>query len=169
MCCDGSIFANAPVEPEEEEPMLSSGLNLFESDGKTYFHQPCPHSQGGRCAIYQTRFHICRTFQCKLLNAVKHGEIGLSEARRKIAFARDLIAQAAELEPQAASHRQRNLIRGRLAKELSESDGAAAEQSRQSLLKLVALEAFLDRWFRNKKALQDDTMRQSDAVDRDQS
>jgi hypothetical protein len=169
MCCDGSIFANAPVESGEEQSMLSAGLDLFERDGKTYFHQPCPQSQGGRCAIYQTRFHICRTFQCKLLSAVKRGEIDLPEARQKIDVARDLIAQAVALEPQAASHRERNIVRARLAKDLTNTDGAVADQSRQSLLRLVALEAFLDRWFRNKKTLQDDLMGGAVATDRRQS
>lgn len=162
MCCDGSVFANAPVERGEEDAMRSAGLDLFESDGNTFFRQPCPQSCGGRCAIYQTRFHICRTFRCKLLSAVESGEIRVPEAKEKIDFARSLLAQAIDLEPEAASHKQRNLIRARLVKELTGADSAAAaEQSRQSLLRLVALEAFLDRWFRNKNTLQDDTMRQS--------
>jgi hypothetical protein len=63
LCCDGTLFGGAPLEPDEVEPAVRAGLRVFRSD----FEQPCAALRGCSCSIYEARPRACRKFECRLL------------------------------------------------------------------------------------------------------
>jgi hypothetical protein len=148
MCCDGTLYEHAKVSPGEEARMEAAGLELFETGGKTVFREPCPHSTCGRCAIYETRFRICRTYECALLQRVRAGQCSVAEAQGKIAMARELLAG---IEPDAKTAVGRKRTRARLSSELRSSGGK--DGVAQRLLDIVALDTFLERWFRLEREM----------------
>lgn len=151
LCCNGTLYWIAKVTPGEEEVIQSNGLELMEEKGKTYFRLPCHHESCGRCTIYETRFDICRSFRCQLLRNYQAGEVDLGEARKRVETALSLVDAVRTDNPQTALALNRRDIRAKLAEQPKyESAGDKAERSRR-LLNIVALDACLDRWFRNPK------------------
>jgi hypothetical protein len=148
MCCDGVLYDRAKVDPGEEASMTAAGLDLFEKGGKTFFRQPCPHSSCGRCMIYETRFHICHSYECALLRRVEDGELGLGEAKEKIAGAQRLLTKVVATDPEARNASSRAELRARLAKELGEHGVADRRTISRRLLDIIALDSYLERWFR---------------------
>ena len=158
MCCDGTLYERASVAPGEEERMAASGLELFGDAGKRSFRQPCPHSSGGRCTIYESRFHICRTFECALLRSVESGDLSLSEAKGKVATAQQLLEKVVAIDPAWQRVEARNSARALLAEQLATSDDLGRRAGSERLLNIVALESYLSRWFRHKKPEEDAVM-----------
>lgn len=58
--------------------------------GGTGFSLPCPCLSGRKCSIYQSRFTICRDFQCRLLRELNNGTCSLDEAVRVVQLASSL-------------------------------------------------------------------------------
>lgn len=146
MCCNGVLYKQAKVTPGEEERMAAAGLELVDDGGRRFFGQPCRHSSEGRCMIYETRFRICNTFECALLRRVNAGELGLAEAKEKVAEVQALLARVVAADPDAKTARDRIGVRKRLSEALK--DGAGRAGIAQRLLNLIALDSFLERWFR---------------------
>lgn len=158
MCCDGTLYERASVAPGEDETMAATGLELFGDAGNRSFRQPCPHSSCGRCMIYESRFEICRTFECSLLRSVESGELSLSEAKGKIATAQQLLEKVTAIDPDWQRVAARNSARARLAEQLATSNDPGKRAASEGLLNIVALESYLSRWFRHRKAEEDDIM-----------
>jgi hypothetical protein len=150
MCCDGVLYERATVDPGEEPSMLAAGLELIDDGDRKAFRQPCPHSSCGRCLIYQTRFQICRTFECALLRRVQSAELSLAEAQEKVGVAQQLLANVVVADPDARTLRGRNVARARLAQEMGVHSGERRIAVSKRLLHIVALESYLQRWFRHK-------------------
>jgi hypothetical protein len=147
LCCDGTLFGHGKLTPEEASSKEADGLTLFEEEGSAAFRQPCPHFRCSRCAIYETRFQTCRKFECALLKRVKLGQCTIADAQGKIALAKRLRAKVAAEDPAAITGVGRGKARARLAGELENGDVARA----QHLLDMIALDTFLERWFRGEK------------------
>jgi hypothetical protein len=152
MCCDGVLYDRAEVAEGEADRMRRAGLDLFETEGKSYFRQPCPHSRCGRCMIYETRFRICRTFECALLRRVERGDVELSDAQEKVALAMRLLAKVVEADPRAKTARERIRIRAALAEAAEGQSGEERRTISRRLLDIVALDSFLEQWFRHRSA-----------------
>jgi len=157
MCCNGTLYGRAKVADGEEPKVLDHGLELIEDGGKSYFRLPCQYESCGRCTIYETRFAVCRTFSCALLRRVRSGEASLEEGRQHVAKAQELLQRVVDADPEAAIFRGRAQLREALAERLAE-EGAEGERraAGERLLNIVALDSYLDRWFRNKKKLSQD-------------
>ncbi len=89
LCCDGSLFQYAPVEPEESDRLRRRGLPI-ESDGlKLRLRQPCPahahaHAHGASgCEVYADRPGSCVKFRCALLDGLSRGELPMELAERR--------------------------------------------------------------------------------------
>lgn len=153
MCCNGTLYGRARVAEGEEPRILGDGQELLTDKDKNYFRLPCKFESCGRCTIYETRYEVCRTFTCALLRRYEAGEVTLDEAKRTVAEALDMRRKVVADHPQAGVFRVRQDVRARLAQDLKigspESRSAVAHQ----LLNIVALDAYLERWFRNKKAV----------------
>ena len=137
--------------------MEAAGLQLFETGGKTVFREPCPHSRAGQCGIYENRFHICRSYECKLLGLVKNGEISVDGAIEKIGVAKKLLEVVSTNDPLATSAGGRKSIRGQLSEKLPTPAAADSETIARHLLDIVALDTFLERWFRLEREFKRNT------------
>jgi uncharacterized protein len=101
LCCNGVIFADGQLQPEDDAARLKSlGLKLKRG---SKFHQPCGAFANGCCKIYQDRPAYCRQFDCALLERVKAGQIDAGAARRKIAQATKQAANVRSLLRQLGS------------------------------------------------------------------
>jgi len=149
LCCDGTLYGRAAAEPDEEERMGALGLELLTHDGRRYFRLPCIAHDCGSCRIYETRFLKCRTFRCALLRRYHAGEIGINEARKTVEGAKRLVDELLSAEPGAVPDRQRQSVIIELRKQMLEEIGPSRAEVAARLLRIIALDEFLNRWFRN--------------------
>jgi hypothetical protein len=103
LCCDGSLFGRAGLDPEEVLPARKNGLRVL--DHGQGFEQPCAAlssrgtaRNGNRvCTVYIERPRSCRTFTCRLheRHRIEGGplEPRLVAVRRIRQLAEDLKAQ----------------------------------------------------------------------------
>ena len=89
LCCNGVIFADVQLEPEDDARRLRSLGLKFAANRKSQivnhkFAQPCAAFAGCKCTIYSERPTYCREFECLLLKNVKAGQIEPAEAIRTI-------------------------------------------------------------------------------------
>lgn len=92
LCCDGTMFENAEVTPEEAA-RLEGRVNL--SADRTKLVQGCRALEGCKCGVYEDRPAKCRAFSCFLLASLEAGTITEQEAREGVAEAmsrRDAVA-----------------------------------------------------------------------------
>jgi uncharacterized cysteine cluster protein YcgN (CxxCxxCC family) len=151
MCCSGVLYDRAKVAPGEEPSMVAAGLDLFDEGDKRFFRLPCPQLNCTRCMIYETRFTICRTFQCALLRRVERREVSLPEAQAKVATALQLLGRVTTINTEARTAHGRIGVRARLAEEVRSGSSADRRASSRRLLDVIALDTFLERWFRLKR------------------
>jgi uncharacterized protein len=152
MCCNGTIYWIAKVTPGEERRIEGYGLQLTQEKDTTYFRLPCHHEKCGRCTIYEERFDICRSFRCKLLRNYQSGEVDLGEAHRRVETALKLVELVTSDEPAAGSAFARREIRAGLAVAPDGETVSERGERARRLLNIVALDTYLERWFRNPKA-----------------
>ena len=124
LCCNGVIFANGQLQPEDDgEHLRFLGLK-FEPNRQSQivnrkFVQPCAALDCCRCKIYSERPRYCRQFECLLLKSVKAGGTDMPEALRVIRTARQRVEKVKHLlrklgnaeEEVALSKRFRKLTR----------------------------------------------------------
>jgi uncharacterized protein len=65
MCCDGSLFGRARLDPDEVASAKKNRLHVVANEGS--FSQECSALVDGGCAIYEERPRACRAFVCRLL------------------------------------------------------------------------------------------------------
>jgi Fe-S-cluster-containing dehydrogenase component len=150
MCCDGTLYGLAKVAPGEDARMRDTGLDITSVGDRSYFRQPCPMHSCGSCTIYQNRFEICRSFRCALLKRYHAGNVSLEEAREKVRTAKQLLESVVAQDLDAAHADGRRRMRTALADWKSVAGEQAQLKAARRVLDMVALDAFLDRWFRNK-------------------
>ena len=95
LCCNGVIFADGQLQPEDDVARLKE-LGLKLKCGEK-FHQPCAAHTKGCCAIYSERPVYCRQFDCALLKSVSSGEISNDQAVTIIDNARTRAAKVDRL------------------------------------------------------------------------
>lgn len=151
LCCDGTLYARAKMEPFERERMEQLGLKPGDTE-PPFFPLPCPRLSGTCCTIYERRFTICRSFRCTLLSKYLANEVTLEEAQGRVATAKNLLAKITEVNAAAATVLPRREM-GRF--QAASADGVG-EQTRVDAAKLqldiIVLERFLDRHFRKKRS-----------------
>lgn len=151
MCCDGTLYARAKVAEGEEGRITAKGLQLTSFEEKPYFQLPCSYLSCARCTIYEERFVVCRTFECALLRRFKAGEVGMDEALKLVATAKELRAAVVATDPLAHQYQNRLETWDSLSKQLPALEGEERRAIGQRLVQILALDTFLERWFRNEK------------------
>src|SRR5262245_47759228 len=92
LCCNGVIFGDVKLQPEDDAHCLAAlGMPLKPIRNGHKFAQPCHMFDGCRCKIYAERPAHCRTFECALLKRVLSEEITMSFALRQVRKARTLV------------------------------------------------------------------------------
>ena len=157
MCCDGTLYARARVSPGEEPRIAAAGLELIEEPDKTFFRLPCQYFGCGQCTIYEDRFDICRSFTCALYRREAANELTPESARSIVDKALELRGKVTSVFPEARVYGNRQALRARLAEQLSGEIGAQRQATAQSLLDIIALDQFLERWFRNPRKADQET------------
>jgi hypothetical protein len=102
LCCNGVIFANGQLQPEDDAAHLQSlGLRFPPKRNSKIenqkFLQPCAAFDGCRCKIYSERPRYCRQFECLLLKSVKAGRTDTPMALRAIRAARQRVEKVKRL------------------------------------------------------------------------
>ena len=136
LCCDGSLFADVELASSDEASALEvMGLEIEDADEDdgALLLQPCAALKGKRCSIYPHRPDCCRTFECRLLQEVKRGAVGVDLAKEKIAEVLQRIARVKELVGQLGHGHERLPLKECCAEalELSETVAANAETDRK--------------------------------------
>jgi len=151
MCCDGTLYTRAKVAECELTEVAGKRLELTTFEGKKYFRQPCPFESCGSCTIYEQRFAVCRSFECALLRRFNAGEVSSTEAHSMISTAKALRARVTAANPDDSGYARRFETRSRLDAAMTGLSAKRREKEARRLLNIIALDTFLDRWFRNKK------------------
>lgn len=151
MCCNGALYSRARVEPGEGSRVSGAGLDLVDIKDNRYFQLPCHLERDGLCSIYETRFTICRSFRCALLRRTNSGDIPLNQAKAIVAKARALLAAVAVTDPGAVTYVDRKRRRSELAADMALAAAKDRASLGERLVRMIALDEFLDRHFRNKK------------------
>lgn len=74
------------------------GLEIEEDDaGGGLLMQPCGALRGKKCGIYAHRPECCRTFECRLLQDVRRGAVGVERATKLIAETLKRVGRVREL------------------------------------------------------------------------
>jgi hypothetical protein len=153
MCCDGTLYWLAKVTPGEEEHIVAHGLILnTENPNTTYFNLPCHHESCGQCTIYQDRFDICRSFRCQLLRNYQANDLTLDEATEKVRTAKSLLSAVVADDQSSKSARLRRAQRDELSDFAAVPDPETRAARAGRMLRIIALDTYLDRWFRNPRA-----------------
>ena len=95
LCCSGTVYSVIPLEAGEEARAAASGFALVrDADGERGAAQPCPQLQGTACRLYGGwRPRACEDYACRLLGALRRGELSEDEAMARIARLKAMIAQ----------------------------------------------------------------------------
>ncbi len=100
LCCDGSLFERATLQPGEQAFATSLGLTVLNAASEhPAFRLGC-HLFQGNCSIYdQPRPNVCGAFKCSLLIKYEGGQVGLTESLEKVSRARAMQLELGHLLP----------------------------------------------------------------------
>src|ERR1041385_8045423 len=149
LCCDGSLFADVELSSSDETSALEvMGLEVEDADEDNggLLLQPCAALKGKRCSIYPHRPDCCRTFECRLLQEVRRGAVGVDRAKAKIAEALQRIECVQDLIFRLGHVNEHLPLKERCAEalEVSEKVATDAEMNRQRANLQIALTSLDD-------------------------
>ena len=129
LCCDGSLFADVELAgPAEAAGLEMMGLEIEDDDADgRLLVQPCAALQGKRCGIYAHRPECCRTFECRLLQDVRSGAVGMERAGEHIAEALKCVRRVRELAAELGQRDGRLPLKERCADALTLADEAGTD------------------------------------------
>lgn len=133
LCCDGSLFADVELAGRAEATKVEAmGLEIEDDDANgALLPQPCKALQGKLCGIYAHRPECCRTFECRLLQDVRRGAVGVERAGEQVAEALKRIARVKALMAQLGPCDERLPLRESCAEALAGEAGADPELNRK--------------------------------------
>jgi hypothetical protein len=129
LCCDGSLFADVELASRNETLTLEvMGLEIEDADEEDdgLLVQPCGALKGKRCSIYAQRPECCRTFECRLLQAVKRGAVSVDRAQAKISDALRRVERVQQLIAELGEGDERLPLKERCAEALERAEESSA-------------------------------------------
>ena len=141
LCCDGTLFADVELAGRAEAARLEVlGLQVEDDDTTApLLVQPCAALRGRKCGIYEHRPNCCRTFECRLLQDARRGEVSVDSARATIAEALELVGNARALLAKLGRSDTRLPIAERASEALAmRSAGGKADARRAELAATMA-------------------------------
>lgn len=132
LCCDGSLFADVELVGQREVTRLEIlGLDIEDDGGKNaLLLQPCAVLRRRRCGIYAHRPTCCRTFECRLLQDVRRGEVSVARAAERIADVVERIRHVEGLLAQLGRRATRLPLKERCAEALAGEPGRTQQHKR---------------------------------------
>lgn len=94
MCCDGTLFGRARLEPDEVAVAKKNRLAIVANEGS--FDQPCSALAAGGCTIYDERPLACRRFVCRLHERLRTEGGDLEPYLVRVRRARELLVHLGE-------------------------------------------------------------------------
>jgi uncharacterized protein len=94
MCCDGSLFGRARLDPDEVASAKKNRLHVVANEGS--FSQECSALVDGGCAIYEERPRACRAFVCRLHERLRTEGGDVTAYIERVRRARELLVHLAE-------------------------------------------------------------------------
>ena len=143
LCCLGALHDSAQLDPDEIETAKTIGLPVLPSE-RPLFSLPCPKLVNRKCSIYGQRPRVCARYKCALLQQVEAGETTLAQASQRVTTALSLY-DAAMTAVRADDGFATIRYQARDDQPIDAADPRAAR------LRLMALDVYLDRHFRNDK------------------
>jgi hypothetical protein len=144
-CCNGAYLAYVELT-DEEARRLRRRLPVVaaSADRPMHFLQPCPgHDAEEGCTLYADRPSPCVGYACKLLRALRAGEIDVTVALRKVQAIRQLHAR---LDASLPAGPGRVSMRAVALEHTGGANAAAARREHaQTLLDLRALTHLIER------------------------
>jgi len=153
MCCNGVIFHNVRLQPNDSlRELLAHGLKFKSKHTEKFVLQPCPAYLDSKCSIYQQRPERCHLFECRQLRRVASGEISESAALEKIQEAVNRAARVDQLLNQSGKNDPKKPLSKRYEKITAEpvdlsGDPEVIELRSQLTLSMQALTDLLDKDF----------------------
>ena len=94
LCCDGSLFWIAQLQPRELENVNELGMSVSSNRENPGFILPCHLLVEKKCSIYTNpkKPKTCGEFKCKLLNRYLARDVDLQTALATVQNARDSLA-----------------------------------------------------------------------------
>lgn len=152
LCCDGTFLDRGLVRPEQETQPIGFYRNQFSSDGEhEWFSLPCPHYEGGRCTIYDSRFATCRIYKCDLLKKLESGETTLAEAQRIVGTAKSLVTAITDVDRNGQVKSERTQLLFDLNAALANASAEERQPLGRRILNIFALNRFLEQHFYSRK------------------
>ena len=152
LCCDGSLFADVELSgPAEAAGLEVMGLEIEDDDADGgLLVQPCGALQGNRCGIYAHRPECCRTFECRLLQDVRCGAVGVELAGEHIAEVLKRIGRVRELAAELGQRDGDLPLKERCAEALALSEEAANPALKRKRAELEAEMSATERLIRKR-------------------
>ncbi|ABD26748.1 hypothetical protein Saro_2311 [Novosphingobium aromaticivorans DSM 12444] len=146
LCCDGTVYEQAAVRPEDIAPANACGFRLFKTEqDRQVFLFPCHYLEDSACTRYdQWRPSVCGSFFCLMQKRVAEGECSEAEGFSLIERAKSLrSAVLALLKPG-----QHFLWARSRFDALAGAKADLAPADAQLVVRMFVLERFLDQHFR---------------------
>ena len=158
LCCDGTLFKTAAVDPDERLTELQEcGVQIHIENERRCLLFPCTAYEDHICKAYHNeRAKICAEYQCKLLKQCLTGKITWDEAAE--------VVHSTQLHKKKLKANLKKVYRARTGESLpdtfrrfivshgGEADAIAFRKKHaQILLDYLAFNECLDRYFRKKK------------------
>ena len=149
------MFADVELASTDEASALEvMELDIEDADEEDVglLLQPCRALHEKRCSIYPHRPDCCRTFECRLLQEVKRGAVGVDRAKEKIAEASQRIERVKELIGQLGPGDERLPLKERCLEALAFSQeattGPETNRKRSELeAAMASVESLIQRTF----------------------
>lgn len=153
-CCNGVLFRDVELQAGDDPTRLAAaGLPVRSSRGKVVCPQPCAAlDPDRRCRIYADRPTRCRSFECRLFQAVAAGKTPLPAALKIIGIAHARVRQVEALlvrtgESDAAAPLSRRFKRVQQRCERGQLDAEAVDAFGELTLAVHALNVVLSQRF----------------------
>ena len=124
LCCNGVLFADVNLQPEDNaKALLKLGIPVQSAGAKEKFNQPCTALSNRVCGIYEQRPAHCRAFECLLYQRVRQGQVRLPEALKKVKMALAAAAHVQQLLNKLGDCDQHLPLRRRFQKQMRRAEG----------------------------------------------
>lgn len=149
LCCMGAIHRSAVLEEDEVDAARVIGLDILGTPGRPLFALPCPKLQGASCTIFGQRPRVCPRYKCQVLHDYTEGTINFGEAEARVGFARRLFEDLRSVLPKGMTVGEARS----LAHPSSVPPNSEPDLSPKARLGSIALQVYLDKYFRLDKEL----------------
>ncbi len=132
------MYPNVTLTPDDPQSgLLQVGAAITSSEIGLRLTQPCGALHDRRCAVYDERPSLCRSYRCDLLKATEAGKVSTGEAKRTIAVAirlRDEIRHLLQQDTETTDERSLESLRERLREGFESANDQAAFQRQHAEL-----------------------------------